>query len=98
MFWTQLFVSFLFLLILFYLVLANDDEEESRVVAARLFNALANNIGVELCEIYVVPTVASFAEDSSSKVRKALASNFLNMCRSITKELFSRKIIPVYQK
>lgn len=63
-----------------------------------MFNALANNIGVELCEIYVVPTVASFAEDSSSKVRRALASNFLNMCRSITKELFSKKMIPVYEK
>lgn len=51
-----------------------------------------------MCEIYVVPTVASFAEDSSSKVRRALASNFLNMCRSITKELFSKKMIPVYEK
>lgn len=85
-------------LLLNILVLANEEEEESRVVAAKLFNALANNIGTELCEIYVVPTVASFAEDSSSKVRKALASNFLNMCRSISKESFSKKMIPVYEK
>lgn len=92
MYWTLLFVSY------FNLVLANDDDEECRVVAARLFNSLANNIGIELCEIYVVPTIASFAEDTSSKVRKALASNFLNMSRSITKEHFARKIIPIYEK
>ena len=83
----------------FYLVLANDTEdEESRVVAAKLFNALANNVGEELLCIYVVPTMASFAEDTSSKVRKAVANNFLNMSRSISRDIFSKKIIPVYEK
>ncbi len=78
--------------------MANEEEEESRVVAAKLFNSLAPNIGRELCEIYVVPTIASFAEDTNSKVRKAVASNFLEMCKSISAETFRRKIIPVYEK
>ncbi len=78
--------------------MANEEEEESRVVAAKLFNSLAPNIGRELCEIYVVPTIASFAEDTNSKVRKAVASTFLEMCKSISAETFRRKIIPVYEK
>jgi hypothetical protein len=79
-------------------VLANEEDEECRVVAAKLFNSLAGSIGIELCEIYAVPTIASFAEDSNSKVRKAVALNFLNMCRSITSETFKRKMLPVYDK
>jgi len=81
-----------------YIVLANEEDEEHRVVSARLFNALAPNIGRELCEIYIIPTIASFAEDTNSKVRKAVVSNFLEMCKSISKETFKRKMIPVFEK
>ncbi len=76
----------------------NDQDEESRVLAARLFNQLAPIIGRELCELYVVPQIASFADDPHSKVRKAVAGNFLNMCVSVSESSFKSKLLPVYQK
>jgi hypothetical protein len=81
------------------IIMAHDDsDEESRVLAAKLFNQLALIIGRELCELYVVPQIASFADDPHSKVRKAVAGNFLNMCMSVSKTSFNTKLLPVYQK
>lgn len=81
------------------LVMAHDDgDEDSRVLAAKLFNYLAPIIGRELCELYVVPQIASFADDPHSKVRKAVAANFLNMCQSVSESSFKTKLLPVYQK
>jgi hypothetical protein len=81
------------------IIMAHDDsDEESRVLAARLFNQLAPIIGRELCELYVVPQIASFADDPHSKVRKAVAGNFLNMCQSVSEGSFKSKLLPVYQK
>ena len=78
--------------------MANEEEEESRVIAAKLFNSLAPLIDRELCELYVVPTVASFADDTNSKVRKAVAGNFLKMCKSVSESAFKAKLLPVYTK
>jgi hypothetical protein len=76
----------------------DDSDEEARVLATRLFNSLATIIGRELCELYVVPQIASFADDPHSKVRKAVAGNFLNMCSSVSENSFKTKLLPVYQK
>lgn len=76
----------------------DDNDEESRVLATKLFNALAPIIGQELCELYVVPQIASFADDPHSKVRKAVAGNFLNMCMGVSDTSFKTKLLPVYQK
>jgi serine/threonine-protein phosphatase 4 regulatory subunit 1 len=81
------------------IVMAHDDQdEESRVLSAKLFNQLAPIIGRELCELYVVPQIASFADDPHSKVRKAVAGNFLNMCMSVSEASFKTKLLPVYHK
>jgi rRNA pseudouridine-1189 N-methylase Emg1 (Nep1/Mra1 family) len=81
------------------IVMAHDDQdEESRVLSAKLFNQLAPIIGRELCELYVVPQIASFADDPHSKVRKAVAGNFLNMCTSVSESSFKSKLLLVYQK
>ena len=45
-----------------------------------------------------MPTIASFAEDTNSKVRKAVALNFMNMCKSISEDTFKKKMLPVYDK
>jgi serine/threonine-protein phosphatase 4 regulatory subunit 1 len=81
------------------IVMAHDDQDdESRVLSAKLFNQLAPIIGRELCELYVVPQIASFADDPHSKVRKAVAGNFLNMCMSVSESSFKTKLLPVYEK
>lgn len=76
----------------------NDNDEEARVLAIKLFNSLGPIIGRELCELYVVPQIAFFASENNTKVRRAVASNFLNMCTSVSENSFKQKLLPVYQK
>lgn len=81
------------------IVMAHDDENENnRVLSVKLFNELALIIGQELCELYVVPQVASFADDQSCLVRKAVATNFINICEAVSKDCFNHRLLPVYQK
>ena len=62
------------------IIMAHDDgDENNRVLSVKLFNELALIIGQELCELYVVPQVASFADDQSCLVRKAVAMNLINI-------------------
>ncbi|MCQ2821596.1 MAG: hypothetical protein MJ252_30425, partial [archaeon] len=75
-----------------------DTKENIRVLSVKLFNDLAEVIGGELYEIYVVPQMASFADDQSSKVRKAVAGNLISICENVSHEVFVGKLLGVYQK
>ena len=76
----------------------DDDNEKIRVLSTKLFNDLALIIGQELLELYVVPQVASFADDQGCNVRKAVTGNFLNICKGVSKNCFINRLLPVYQK
>ena len=81
------------------IVMAHDDkDEDSRILAIRLFNSLAPIIGKELCEQFIVPQVTSFGDDPSMKVRKAIMSNFLNICNVASTNTFKLRLLPLYQK
>ncbi len=81
------------------IMMAHDDENEKiRILSTKLFNDLALIIGKELLELYVVPQVASFADDQSCNVRKSVTGNFLNICKGVSKECFINRLLIVYQK
>jgi len=80
-------------------VLSHDDSDEnSRILATKLFDKLAPIIGQELCELYVIPQIDSFADDPNSKVRKAVANNFYNLCTIVSNISFKNKLLPIFQK
>ena len=76
----------------------DDSDEDSRILATKLFNNLAPIIGQELCELYVIPQIDSFADDPNSKVRKAVACHFYNLCTIVTIISFKNKLLPIFQK
>ena len=81
------------------IIMAHDDENEKiKILSIKIFNELALIIGKELLELYVVPQVASFADDRSSNIRKAITSNLLNICEGVSKQCFINKLLPDYQK
>ena len=81
------------------IMMAHDDENEKiRILSTKLFNDLALIIGKELLELYVVPQVASFADDQSCNVRKSVTGNFLNICKGVSKNCFINRLLIVYQK
>ncbi len=81
------------------IMMAHDDENEKlKILSIKIFNELALIIGKELLELYVVPQVASFADDQSCNVRKSVTGNFLNICKGVSKECFINRLLIVYQK
>mmetsp|Transcript_7090 Transcript_7090/g.7346 ORF Transcript_7090/g.7346 Transcript_7090/m.7346 type:complete len:847 (-) Transcript_7090:79-2619(-) len=77
--------------------LAHEDEnEEMRMTACELLNLLAEQLGQELCQQFVIPEMVSLAEDPNFRVRKATALNFQNICKvGGEHELFER-LMPAF--
>ena len=79
------------------LQLAHEDEiEEMRMTASELLNLLAEHLGLDLCQQFVIPEVVSLAEDPVFRVRKSTALNFENVCKVGGEyELFER-LMPAF--
>lgn len=79
------------------LQLAHEDEnEEMRMTASELLNLLAEHLGLDLCQQFVIPEVVSLAEDPVFRVRKSTALNFENVCKvGGEHELFER-LMPAF--
>lgn len=73
-----------------------DDREDMRMTASELLNLLAEHLGCDLCQQFVIPEVVSLAEDPVFRVRKSTALNFQNVCRVGGEyELFER-LMPAF--
>eukprot|EP01041_Mallomonas_annulata_P008877 gene8877-18379_t len=73
-----------------------DDNEEMRMTACELLNLLAEQLGQDLCQQFVIPEIVSLAEDPNFRVRKSTALNFQNICKiGGEHELFER-LMPAF--
>ena len=79
--------------------MAQEDEDDQRKeTAMRLFGSLAPLVGSELIQCYIIPQINSFVNDSSYKVRKEVATQLINICEKIPQDIFKKKMLPVYEK
>jgi serine/threonine-protein phosphatase 4 regulatory subunit 1 len=66
------------------------------MTACELLNHLAEQLGQELCQQFVIPEMVSLAEDPNFRVRKATALNLQNVCKvGGEQELFNR-LMPAF--
>lgn len=80
----------------FMLELAHEeDDERARVTALQILNKVAGKLDVELCEKFIVKEIKSLAIDPFPLVRKSVASNLSNVCKSITRDWFLHEIFPL---
>eukprot|EP01120_Amphizonella_sp_Union-15-10_P017402 TRINITY_DN964_c0_g1_i4.p1 TRINITY_DN964_c0_g1~~TRINITY_DN964_c0_g1_i4.p1 ORF type:complete len:787 (+),score=169.29 TRINITY_DN964_c0_g1_i4:71-2431(+) len=73
-------------------------DEEHRVEAAELMNFLAPIVGPELCLNNFIPLVTTLTTDPMFRVRKAVASNLGNICRTIGSEQTTNLVLPLFIK
>eukprot|EP00755_Sulcionema_specki_P029843 Sspe_Gene.93039::Locus_65756_Transcript_1_1_Confidence_1.000_Length_1920::g.93039::m.93039/K15424/PPP4R1; serine/threonine-protein phosphatase 4 regulatory subunit 1 len=77
--------------------LAHDERaEDYRIVAAQLFNDLAERFGPQRCLDMVVSEVSQLASDASFSVRKTVAGNLGKLMRVVGPEASVEKLLPVY--
>lgn len=83
----------------FMLELAHEEKDDkARVSALRILNKVAGKLDVELCEKFIVKEIKSLAIDPSWLVRKSVASNLNNVCKSITRDWFLQEIFPLLKQ
>ena len=79
--------------------MAQDDENEhKREMAMSLFGSLTPLIDTFLIQLYVIPQVNSFADDHSGSVRKEVANQLFNISQKVSKDIFKKRLLPVYKK
>ena len=79
--------------------MAQDDENEhKREMAMSLFGSLTPLIDTVLIQLYVIPQVNSFADDHSGSVRKEVANQLFNISQKVSKDIFKKRLLPVYKK
>ena len=76
----------------------DDDDEQKRESAMTLFGNLTPLFNDELINVYVISQVSSFADDHSGKVRKEVANQLINISQKASKEIFEKRLLPVYKK
>lgn len=80
----------------FMLELAHEeDDERARVTALQILNKVAGKLDEELCEKFIVKEIKSLAIDPFPLVRKSVASNISNVCKSISRDWFLHEIFPL---
>mmetsp|Transcript_8274 Transcript_8274/g.7852 ORF Transcript_8274/g.7852 Transcript_8274/m.7852 type:complete len:259 (+) Transcript_8274:407-1183(+) len=78
------------------LELAHEEgDEKARVTALKILNKVAGKLDSELCEKFIVKEIKSLAIDPFSLVRKNVAANLNNVCRSINRDCFLNEIFPL---
>lgn len=60
---------------------------------AILLNSLAVTLGPDLCQQFVIPEVVNLAEDPVFRVRKTMAFNLDNVCRTAGPENSLTRIV-----
>ncbi len=66
------------------------------MTAAVLLNELAERLGSELCHQFVTPEIISLSEDPVFRVRKAIALNIENVCKTAGPDYTMKKLLPAY--
>ena len=67
-------------------------------MAMSLFDSLTPLIDIFLIQLYVISQVNSFADDYSGSVRKEVANYFFNISQKVSKDIFKKRLLPVYKK
>lgn len=77
--------------------LSHDERaEDYRIVAAQLFNELAEKFGTERCKDAVVKEIATLSADVSFSVRKTVGGNLGNVMRAVGPELACGQLLQTY--
>lgn len=73
-------------------------DTSSRVAAIKLLSKLALKLERDLCEHFLTFEIISMADSPDQMIRKATVMNFINVCQMVSKEFFTNKLLPIYQK
>ena len=76
----------------------DDSDEEKRILGLELVDRLAEQIGKDVCQNYLMYEIVSLQDDPIYRVRKETVLKMINICKVLGKEMFLGVLFPVYKK
>ena len=76
----------------------DDSEEEKRIVGLELVDKLAELLGKDICQNFLMYEIVSLQDDPIYRVRKETVSRMINISKVLGKEIFLHILFPVYKK
>ena len=74
-----------------------EGDNEKKEIAMKLFGKLAPLVGSLFVQMYIIPQVASFVNESSPKIRKEVASQLVTIFEIANIKDFKRRLFPIYK-
>lgn len=76
--------------------LLQDIHDDNKIVALQLIENLAEQIGSQNCEIFLLPMLLTVTEEGSHKLKKTVALNIQRFASVISKESLRDKLFPIF--
>ncbi len=76
----------------------DDSDEEKRILGLELVDRLAELLGREHCQNFLMYEIISLQDDQIYRVRKETVIRMINISKVLGKEIFLKFLFPVYKK
>jgi serine/threonine-protein phosphatase 4 regulatory subunit 1 len=76
----------------------DDSDEERRILGLELVDKLAELLGKEVCQNYLMYEIVSLQDDPVYRVRKETVARMIGISKVLGKDIFLRILFPVYKK
>jgi hypothetical protein len=76
----------------------DDSDEERRILGLEMVDKLAELLGKEVCQNYLMYEIVSLQDDPVYRVRKETVARMINISKVLGKDIFLRILFPVYKK
>ena len=87
--------------------MANDQSDDTKIIAIKILHDLvgilaekskASNSLICLVEQFIVPQIKCFSELKDIRIRKALVNTLVATSLVVSKEIFTNKLLPIFQR
>ena len=75
-----------------------DSDEERRILGLEMVDKLAELLGKDVCQNYLMYEIVSLQDDSVYRVRKETVARMINISKVLGADIFLRILFPVYKK
>lgn len=76
----------------------DDSDEEKRILGLELVDKLAEQVGKDNCQNFLMYEIVSLQDDPIYRVRKETISRMINISKVLGKEIFIGILFPVFKK
>ena len=76
----------------------DDSDEEKRILGLELVDKLAEYVGKDNCQNFLMYEIVSLQDDPIYRVRKETISRMINISKILGKEIFLGILFPVFKK